>query len=258
MAADDPWQRLRDELDSWQAAGRLATLWWRDDDASAPTPALTTMLRLSADHHVPLGLAVIPTRISDDLAPLLAAQPHTVVLQHGFSHANHAPAAEKKAEFGAHRPLAELAADIADGWRLIASLPRAVPIFVPPWNRWTPALAPALGRAGIGAVSVHGPRLAREAAPGVLAFNTHADLIAWRTGRGFLGTVPALDLIITHLSGRRTGQHDASEPTGLLTHHLDHDDNCWAFLEHLFKESTRHPAVRWLSPDAMLGGAGAG
>ena len=34
------WLGVESELGHWQRAGRVATLWWRDDDAAAPTPAL--------------------------------------------------------------------------------------------------------------------------------------------------------------------------------------------------------------------------
>jgi hypothetical protein len=40
----DVWRRLEAELDRWGDAGRAATFWWRDDDASDATPALETLL----------------------------------------------------------------------------------------------------------------------------------------------------------------------------------------------------------------------
>ncbi|MEK9660397.1 MAG: hypothetical protein VW644_01455, partial [Alphaproteobacteria bacterium] len=41
-----PWDALAAELDVWAAAGRTATLWWRDDDADAASPALERLLAL--------------------------------------------------------------------------------------------------------------------------------------------------------------------------------------------------------------------
>ena len=49
---------LTDEFDRWADQGLTATLWWRDDDAIAPTPALDRLL--DAAGPVPLTLAVIP------------------------------------------------------------------------------------------------------------------------------------------------------------------------------------------------------
>lgn len=44
------WDRLAAELDRWDAAGRRATFWWRDDDAVAPTPALDACLKAAVAH----------------------------------------------------------------------------------------------------------------------------------------------------------------------------------------------------------------
>src|SRR5260370_330913 len=51
------WQSLMDELDRWPAG--TATFWWRDDDATAASPALD---RLPALSDQPLALAGIPAR----------------------------------------------------------------------------------------------------------------------------------------------------------------------------------------------------
>ena len=45
-AVDSGWAVLEAELDLWQAAGRTASFWWRDDDAVAATPALSRLLAL--------------------------------------------------------------------------------------------------------------------------------------------------------------------------------------------------------------------
>ena len=41
------WPELAAELDRWGEAGRIAPLWWRDDDAVAATPELAAMLRIA-------------------------------------------------------------------------------------------------------------------------------------------------------------------------------------------------------------------
>ena len=70
-----PWQQLSAELDQWQASGRVATLWWRDDDAAAVTPALERLLVLQRDRGVPLALAAIPARTREALARRLERNP---------------------------------------------------------------------------------------------------------------------------------------------------------------------------------------
>ena len=68
------WPGLSAELDAWAAAGRTATFWWRDDDATAPTPELGRLLRLAGAHGAPLALAVIPAEAGPALAEALAAE----------------------------------------------------------------------------------------------------------------------------------------------------------------------------------------
>ena len=79
------WDQLRAELDLWQSEERIATMWWRDDDAVAVTPALETMLAFEQDYSVPLALAVIPADLEHDLVLRLAETLDTRVLQHGWS-----------------------------------------------------------------------------------------------------------------------------------------------------------------------------
>jgi hypothetical protein len=40
------WPDLVAELDRWGETGHVASLWWRDDDAVAPTPVLTALLKV--------------------------------------------------------------------------------------------------------------------------------------------------------------------------------------------------------------------
>ena len=99
------WRNLSAELDAWAAAGRSATLWWRDDDAVAPSPELDRLLTLARARDLPLALAVIPARASQDLADWLVAQPaRATLVQHGYAHQNHARKGEKKAEFKLNAP----------------------------------------------------------------------------------------------------------------------------------------------------------
>ncbi len=62
------WEPLRRELDRWQAAGRVARFWLRDDDAVEPTQPLDMLLDLTGEHEIPLTLAVIPGLTGEELA----------------------------------------------------------------------------------------------------------------------------------------------------------------------------------------------
>lgn len=254
------WARLADELDRWAAAGRTATLWWRDDDAGESHPALTRLLALSGALDVPLVLAVVPAWLTPEVAAQLRAAPAGVVVwQHGLAHRNHEPTRDaegrkvKGAELGPARPAAAALADLAAGWPpLVAAVgPRLAPGLVPPWNRIAPAVLAGLPGLGYRLVSAFGPRAAAEPVPGLRQVNCHADPIVWREGRRFAGAAVALERLRGHLADRREGRADAAEPTGLLTHHQAMDEPGWAFLVEALAR-LRGRAV-WVRPGPGLG-----
>lgn len=240
------WIDLERELDAWQRCGRAATFWWRDDDATRVTPELERLLAISDDTETPVGLAIIPRDADDGLRAWLAGKPRAAALQHGWSHENHAPDGAKQEEHGPHRPLTEMLAEIAEGWRRIAAFDRGLPVMVAPWNRVDEGLFGALPGIGLGAVSTMGPRDAAEPAAGVRRTNVHVDIVDWHGTGGFVGESAALDQVVGHLAARRTGGADSEEPTGLMTHHLYHDDGCWWFVGELLGRTGGHAATRWL------------
>ena len=249
------WRPFIAELDAWQAEGRSAAFWWRDDDAARPGPALDKLLEIAGT--TPLALAVIPAAVHDSLERCLldhGRQGGAVrVLQHGYAHRNHAPPADKKAEFGAHRRLDAMLPELAAGRDRLAGLfgPLFAPVLVPPWNRVDGSLVARLAEAGLCGVSGYGPRKTRGAAYEV---NAHIDIIDWCGNRCFAGESAALGLAVAHLAARRTGKADPDEPTGLLTHHRDHDADCWAFAASLRQAVDTHPAARWTPGAAQIGG----
>ena len=242
------WRALSDELDRWAEAGHRATLWWRDDDAAHADPTLDRLLGLRQNLGLPLALAAMPALIDDDAAAAIARDGGAVVLQHGYAHHNHAGPGERKAELAASRDPDAIMAELAAGWRRLESLfgRRAIPVLVPPWNRIAEGLAPHLGAAGFRGLSTYGPRPHRAAAPGVAQVNTHIDIIDWRGHRGYVGDAAALGLAVGHLEARRRGAADPNEPTGLLSHHLAHDEASWGFIAALAGATRCHPAVDWL------------
>jgi len=241
------WEDLDRELDAWHELGRPATFWWRDDDAVADNPRLKRLLALA--RGVPIALAVVPAAAEPAVAARLIETPSASVIQHGWCHANHAPASEKKAELGAHRPLAAMTAELMTGGQRLRALfgARALPVLAPPWNRITEMLLPRLPALGFAALSTYGPRRALSPAPGLVQINTHIDLIDWRGSRGFVGAEAAVAAIVAHLAKRRLGEVDGAEPTGLLTHHLTHDGAAEDFLGALLDRLCHHDAVRWLA-----------
>jgi len=245
------WVDLDRELDAWGRAGQSATFWWRDDDAVTSTPALQRLLdaaATAAGQPVPLALAVIPAPADSALAQSLHGADCVVALQHGYAHANQAATGAKKAEFAAGRDLSVVLEELRNGSQRLRDLfgDHALPVLVPPWNRIDPALIDRLDEVGIRGLSIYGQRAAKTTDAGIVLVNTHVDIVNWREERRFLGIEGCLRLAISHLAARREGRVDASEPTGLLTHHLVHDENAWSFLATFLQRTARHSAVRWM------------
>ena len=245
------WCDLADEFERWGEAGRVATLWWRDDDATAASDRLDRLLAIAGD--VPVALAVIPAAADAGLAARLAhgarsgETPPVAVLQHGWRHLNHA-ADHRKSEFPPGRPRAAVSADLAAGRARLTAFfgTAALPVLAPPWNRFDPDFLPLLTEYGIGAISRANPRRAAWPMPGVFEADVHVDLVAWGGDRGFIGDAAALGGLVGHLRGRRLGRFDGDEPTGILTHHLVQDEAADSFLARLVAVTGAHPAVRWL------------
>lgn len=241
------WRAFDTELARWERAGRVASFWWRDDDAVDVTSALSRLL----ETQVPIALAVVPKFAVSALATAVDAAPHVTVVQHGWSHENHAPEGEKSTELHPSCGLGVLTANLRAGRTRLQALfgTRFHPTLVPPWNRIAASLEPELGALGFEGLSAFGPRPRQDESPrcSVKRINTHIDLIDWRGTRGFRGTQAVLADAAEHLAARRLGSVDAAEPTGLLSHHLLHDESCWSFVSELMVRCRRHAAVRWLS-----------
>jgi hypothetical protein len=242
------WPGLVEELEQWGEAGRVATLWWRDDDATAASAELDRLLDRACE--VPLALAVIPALADAGLAARLAGTttPAVAVLQHGWCHTDHS-CGGRKSEFPAERSAAAVAADLAGGRTRLLELfgTSVLAVLAPPWNRFDGRFLPLLAACGIGAISQAGPRREAWPAPGVFAANVQVDLVAWAADRAFVGEDAALALIVRHLRGRRLGLFEAAEPTGIMTHHRVHNGAAEAFLDRLFADTRAHPAARWLA-----------
>jgi hypothetical protein len=254
------WPDLVAEFDRWEEAGRVATLWWRDDDAVAPTARLRRLLSIGSG--VPVSLAVIPAAAELELAEWLArwarSTPgaHVAVLQHGWRHLNHSRVG-KKSEFPMERASAKVALDLTAGRTRLSELfgTRALPVLVPPWNRFDDSFLVLLDSCDLAGISRAQPRADAQLTPGVTEVNIHVDLVAWTGGRGFIGEEAALGGLAGHLRARRSGAVSADEPTGILTHHLVQDEATNAFLDRLIAVSVSHPAVRWVGAREIFASA---
>lgn len=253
MTTASPWPALMSELDLQAEQGRRIRLWLRDDDAIAPSPELDRLIALSERHGVPVLLATIPLLAQDALARRLEQVPLLAPCQHGCRHLNHAPAGEKKVEIGRHRAADAVLAEIETGRRRLADLfgARALPVFVPPWNRMDPALAARLPAIGFTGLSLfRGFRLGPEGGPRLV--NSDLDIMDWHGGR--IGR-QACDLIaeMTAALALRRRSCDEKLAYGLLLHHRDHDAAAWGFIDDLLSRIAAHPAIEITSLRPLFG-----
>lgn len=249
------WQTLSRELDNWQAAGRQLRLWLRDDDAVAPTPALTRLSDLAERHGAPVLLAVIPMLAEPALASALEDMPRLRPCQHGVWHRNHAQAGAKKSEFGADRAETAVDGEIAAGRDRLRDLIGSdfLPVFVPPWNRIDPGHAARLGSLGFSGLSCfrnyrHGPT------GGPRLLNTQIDVMDWHGGR--MGRRPddLLPEIVAQMIAMRGDVPHRAAALGLLLHHRDHDEGAWSVLHDILSLAGAHPAVHFADPAELLPG----
>lgn len=247
---------LARELDLWAGEGRVAAFWWRDDDAAKPTPALAQLLDLSDAHRIEVAVAVIPAMANDTLVDALDKRAHVAVLQHGYAHKSHARAGEPAVECGGDRPVDQVLEELGEGRRRLEKMfgTRFEPILAAPWNRIERRVLDRLGEAGFRGASAFGPRAAMRGAHGLAVANAHVDPMNWRERR-FAGRGKALSGIIGELRSRRGSETEADEPLGLLTHHLDHDADLWAFLPEFFRATAAHPAARWINVEEAFAAA---
>jgi hypothetical protein len=249
--SDQAWRWLLQELERWSEAGRQARFWWRDDDATEAGGRLDRLLALSLSNRLPLSLAVIPARLKPGLVDRVRDQALVSVLQHGYEHVSHAAAGQRKIELGGLRSRAEILADLQHGYQALSSRFGASfkPVLVPPWNRIDAQIVSDLTGIGFSGLSTMKARRSAHPAPGLLQVNTHLDPVNWRHRSGFVGVYPAIAVLVQHLQARRSGYRDPDEPSGILTHHLTHNEAVWRFVADLLACLREHPAARFVGAD---------
>lgn len=185
----------------------------------------------------------------------MAEDSATAVLQHGYAHHNHTPNQRAKSELGRERAVPVLLADFTAGRARLDELFGASwhSILVPPWNRIDEAVVGAQADEGYRGLSSMGARRASDTVPGLRRIDVHMDVIDWPATRRFAGDSVVLEVALGHLRRRRAGATDPCEPTGLMTHHLAHDDECWGFIEFFLAATSGHPAAQWIDTPTAFG-----
>src|SRR5204862_214967 len=81
--------------------------------------------------------------------------------------------------------------------------------------------------------------------------NAGIDIMNWPQ-RKFLGSDATTKLLVEQLRLRRCGQMSASDPIGLLTHHLVMDDEAWRFAAELLRFLNTHSAAELVPADRLF------
>lgn len=248
------WSDLENELSLWRSAGETPTFWWRDDDAEKPTAKLDQLLALAEKHALPIHLAVVPKNATKSLSHRLSFSSDTYVLQHGYAHVNNEPVGARASEVGEHRDIDLQMSDLRAGWENLNSIniPNLLPGFAAPWNRIADKTVARFPELGFRLVSACHARKAENPVPGVTQINIHFDPIRWKTGPKFRGTESTVSGVVEHLQQRRLGLVDRTEPTGLSTHHLQTEDEVWAFVDVLLERLTHNGATDWVRLSSYL------
>jgi len=219
---------LEPELRRWRLLGHAPVLWWRDDDARRATPALDRLLSLAHRFDAAITLAAVPDGDIQGLVRTAGRTRGVELAVHGFRHENRAPPGYPSGEVNDLDDLGDVMSDLGvalDVFRRAGVRPK---LFVPPWNNAHPTLVKAIALQGLGLSCYGQPR--GEGPPGRL--DAHLDVMRWKPKARFRGAVRFLLRARRLLVERRKAQAWA-EPLGLLTHHLDHDEPTWRFLEAL-------------------------
>jgi hypothetical protein len=258
------WHSLGEDLAAARAKGDRFRLFFRDDDVAEDEPSLCRLLDLFAEHAVPLNLEIIPGQLtaagSRRLRDHREQAPSLLDLhQHGWTHQNH-EASGRKCEFGPARSFEEQLKDLRAGRdRLLDEFGSAfVPVFTPPWNRYSSATIKALVELGFDAFSALWRPAATAAWPshpvlegGLRALPATLDLIEWGDRR----RLRPVDELLATLTGQLVEQGQAgpgAPPVGILLHHAVMDDAAFDFLKRLLPILRESGSVEVLSFSTLL------
>jgi hypothetical protein len=226
-------------------------LWWRDDDAKRPHPALDRLLGLAAAHAAPLTLAIIPAANVYALAARLTGVRGVTIAQHGVDHRNRRAPGRPCGENPIGACAGPIAARIAAARERMTQAGLAPRLYAPPWNRIDRALPAALRAVGYETLSAWGEIAGERGGP--CRLDVHVEFLRWtRPPRGL--SAARIDQRLREALAQRRERGALAAPIGLLTHHADFDQIAWRRLAELLAWAARAfdwsdlPAASWTPP----------
>jgi hypothetical protein len=211
-------QALDDELYVWSEMERRPRFWWRDDDAFHDSLNLQSLRKLLDAEFI--FLAVVPGLLSTDLVRMIEPHAPVCVLQHGWTHTNHAALEQDPSEFPLYRPPDAIERELREGQAVLADAFPTVfrRAFVPPWHRCAEWILRDAVRLGFDGVSLQSPLfpLLKRGYPGET--NIDIDLCDWTRNGAFIGEDRLAVLLVKALKLRREW-NQLDTPVGILSHH---------------------------------------
>jgi len=127
-------------------------VYFRNDDVAEYDRGTVNLLDTFTSNGIPIGLGVIPFRLTDATCKFLLKQveanPKLVEFyQHGFAHVNHSDTLGRRYEFGPTRTTEQQEQDIRAGKEIMKERLGLEEVlgFVPPWHKFDESIFPILG-----------------------------------------------------------------------------------------------------------------
>jgi len=240
--------RLLHELRNWRRIGCTPRIWWRDDDARAPSAELARLL--TAANGLPLALAIIPDGDLPALSDFLKCFSNVTVGQHGVNHVDRHGAEGSASEYPPNATVETIREELHSARDRMLGAGLVPTFYTPPWNLFEDRTLEALPAVGYSVVSAG----ADPPEDSVTFISAQVDIMRWKGGARFRGSGRVLEALRRQLRSRRLADCCQS-PIGLLTHHLAHDERAWRFLDWFLAFSQSR--FTWRSIDAAASERGA-
>ena len=231
--------------------------WWRDDDVFDSTEELKELISFSCLNKIPVNLAVIPKKLSNEAIKLIKQYTHISVVQHGYSHINYANVGEPLNEFGLHRSLEIQLKEIQIGFeKLITAFGNQfIPVFVPPWGHIADSVIEQISTIGIKGISMIGDR--DKIYPNLINNNVNVDIHSWKTesDSSYEVNIRSYNQIIDDIFNKIKIEKSDDEclTIGILTHSQIMGNNDWHIFGKLVK-AIKKMGIEFIDAEKILHG----
>ncbi len=245
------WKGVLDEASARMTSAVLPPVFFRADNIGAASKAFDALCNLFRFYRVPLAIAVVPAWLSDTRQEKVfrAASVDEDLWnwhQHGWRHINWQKEGAES-EFGSDRAPERQYEDILQGRTKMERIfgPNFVPVFTPPWNRFSTATLKALRKLdfkGISATAPFPPGV--KSLDGIRHFSTRLDL------HTRIVKNPASDFAL--LIDQFSGLSKMKGPAGIIIHHQQMTPFAFEFLDRMLYNLKYVIGARFSSFKEML------